>query len=267
MQPEPQSVINDLTDERLRLWSGIAGTHIVVGMEVRRLLKKLDKFLATSKPDMTTAIALHEQAYLSSYLQKISDTIRLFDASEEAGLPAIAAAISRAHSFYVCGEIKMSERQLLQTDLDSADASALAGIADGCVHTGLFKMAADLYGRSGREAGEVASKVVTASEIMAKVGATDAQVVDRIAAAAAVVKSMSDHPLIAYDMFAMESEGILYRFMVNASIDRLIDIDSSIDAELSGKFNDPIDEWFSIGVCPYEAGSPILAMEGFYVSV
>ena len=102
---------------------------------------------------------------------------------------------------------------------------------------------------------------------MDQIGATDEQVVRRVAAAAKIIKSMSAHPFIAFDLFAMQGEGILYRFVVNGSTERLVEIDMAIDEALIADFDEEIDDVLSIGIAPYEFGSNMLAADGYYVGV
>lgn len=266
MRPEPRSAINELSSERRELWSEIAATHVVDELRIRRLIKKLDSLVVPSHLlDSTVAIALHEQSYLYAYQLKIDAALRLLADAERAGLPSVAAAVSRAHILYICGDLEMSRRVLLDAELDDADSSGLAGIADGCAHSGLFIMAADLYMRAGKNSGEVSQHLLVAAEIMTDIGATDEQVSKRLVTASKIIRSMTSHPHIALDIFAMHGEGILYRFMVKDRIERLLEIDCAIDIALSSSYEEAIDQVLSIGVAPHEDGVVLAAEDGFYV--
>lgn len=268
MQPQPRLALDELLKDRSLLWHRIADTHTVNELEIRRLFNRLDQVIAGSGgDDSIAAAALHEQAYLQSYLMRVEGAQKLFQMAEDAGLPELAVSVSRAHSLYICGEIEMSERQILSADIATAGDFALAGLADCCVHTGLFKRASALYETSGREDGQVSMKATIAAQIMDTVGATDEQICRRIQAAAEVIKRFSSHPFICFDVFAMHGHGILYRFMVKAGTDHLLAIDAAVDQALSEKFDDPVDQVFSIGIAPYEAGAQIYAADGYYVGV
>lgn len=268
MLPEPRLALNKLLKERTQLWHKIAENHYVDEFEIRRLFNKLDRLIIDPGAEFNIApAALHEQAYLYAYQMKTSNALRLFEDARRAGLDGLAVSISTAHALYVCGEVEMSKEEILRTDYSDADNRGLSGLADTCVHTGLFKMARDLYIRSGTQGGEVSTQVLRAAEIMDQIGATDEQVVRRVAAAAKIIKSMSAHPFIAFDLFAMQGEGILYRFVVNGSTERLVEIDMAIDEALIADFDEEIDDVLSIGIAPYEFGSNMLAADGYYVGV
>ncbi|MFJ2362453.1 hypothetical protein ACIPIN_01835 [Pseudomonas sp. NPDC087697] len=268
MLPEPGLAINKLSEDRLRLWHKIAETHFVDELEIRRLFNRIDNLLIDPGVEFTVAsIALHEQAYLFAYQMKTDNSLHLFKDAQRAGLDKLAVSISTAHALYICGEIEMSKDEILRSDISDAENAGLSGLADSCVHTGLLQKARDLYIRSGKQKGEVSTQVIRAAEIMDQIGANDDQVVRRIATAARVIKSMSTHPFIAYDLFAMHDEGILYRFVVKGSTERLVEIDMAIDEALLNEFDEEIDEVLSIGLAPYELGANILAADGYYVGV
>jgi len=266
MRPESKSVVNDLSTERRNLWSEIAARHAVDELKVHRLIKKFDDLIIPSRQrDSTIAIALHEQGYLYAYLGKKEISLQLFEDAVLAGLMPLAATISKAHALYICGDLELSKKVLLGIDIEDADPAGLAGVADGCVQLGLFRMAADLYVQAGKQSGEVSEHLLAAAEIMNEIGATDDQVSARIETASKIIQSMSGHPHIALDVFAMQGEGILYRFMVKGPTDHLMAIDSAIDQALGSKYNDAIDRFLSIGVAPHEEGAVLTANEGYYV--
>jgi hypothetical protein len=268
MRPEPESVVNNLSNERRDLWSEIAARHAIDELKVRRLIRKFDDLIVPSRQtDSTIAIALHEQGYLYAYLGKKEISMQLFDDAVVAGLMPLAASISKAHALYICGDLKMSKEVLLGIDIEGVDQSGLAGVADGCMHLGLFTMAADLYVKAGKQSGEVSQHLLAAAEIMNEIGATDDQVSARLETASKIIQSMSGHPHIALDVFAMQGEGILYRFMVKGPTDHLMAIDSAIEQALGSKYNDAIDQYLSIGVAPHEEGAILTANEGYYVSM
>ena len=268
MLPEPRLALDILFKERNQLWHRIAENHYVDEVEVRRLFNKLDRLIIDPSAEFNIApAALHEQAYLYAYQMKTSNALRLFEDARRAGLDGLAVSISKAHALYVCGEIEMSKEEILRTDYSDADDRGLSGLADTCVYTGLFKMARDLYIRAGKQGGEENTQILRAAGIMDQIDATDEQVVRRVATAAKIIKTMSTHPFIAFDLFAMQGEGILYRFVVKGSTERLVEIDMAIDEALIANFDEEIDDVLSIGVAPYEFGLNMLAAGGYYVGM
>lgn len=255
MQGQPKLAIAGFADQRRLMWDSIAHTHVVNQIAVRRLYNDIDGLLAVlplGHPGRP--FALHEQAYLCAYLMKSDASLKLFLQAETEGLPPIAKAVSAAHAMYVCGEIKLAINEIEHVNLDKAESRDLLAVADQCVHLGLFRRARDLYLAAGSAEGYV-ERIVCAAELMDEIGGTDREVSDRIATAAEIVKKMSYHPLIGYDVFAMRDEGILFRFVVRDDIERLVDIDREIDRALSAQFDGPIDSLFSIGIYPHAEGS------------
>lgn len=268
MQGQPKLAITDFADQRRVMWSSIAQTHSVDEMGVRRLLNSLDALLAALPPgDPNRRFVLHEQAYLYAYLMKVDPAIKLFMQAELEGLSPIAKSVSAAHALYVCGEIHMAVKEVELVNLEKADSADLIAVANQCVHLGLFRRARDLYEKAGASVEGYVGRVKCAAELMEGIDASDHEVSDRLAVAARIVREMSCHPLIGYDVFAMHDEGILFRFVVRDDIERLVEIDMEIDSVLSSTFDSSIDELFSIGICPHTAGSLKEIGDAYNVSV
>lgn len=268
MQGQPKLAIVDFADQRKVMWHAIAQTHIVDEMAVRRLMNKLDSLLGALPPgDKSRPFVLHEQAYLYAYLMKTESCVKLFSQAESEGFSPLQKAISAAHALYVCGELRMAVEEIQRVNLEGRDTKELIAVANQCVHLGLFKRARDIYEKSGEPINGYAKRVVCAAELMDEIGASDHDISERLAVAAEIVKRLSCHPLIGYDVFAMHDEGILFRFVVRDEMDNLVEIDREIDDTLAQKFDGPIDKLFSVGVCPHVAGGLKEIGEAHNVSV
>lgn len=268
MQGQPKLAIADFANQRRVMWSSIAQTHTVNEMAVRRLLNSLDALLAVLPTgDPGRGIVLHEQAYLYAYLMKVDSSTKLFMQAELEGLPPLAKSVSAAHALYVCGEINMAVKEIELANLEKAKSRDLIAVANQCVHLGLFRRARDLYQKIGSSGDDYVDRVICAAEMMDEINALDHEVSDRLAVAARIVKEMSCHPLIGYDVFAMHGEGILFRFVVRDDVERLVDIDQEIDVALSHKFDSPLDALFSVGICPHTEGSLKEIGDAYNVSV
>jgi len=256
MQGQPKLAIADFADQRRIMWEAIAKTHMIDEMAVRRLLNQLDALLAAlPRGHQSRPLVLHEQAYLYAYLMKADPALKLFIQAESEGLPSIAKSVSTAHALYICGEMNMAVEEIERASLDDAGSDELIAVANQCVHLGLFRRARDLYEKAGSPIEGYVARVTCAAELMEEIGASDHDVSDRLSVAAQIVKDMSQHPFIGYDVFAMRGEGILFRFVVRDDIGRLVEIDREIDAALSNQFNSPVDGLFSVGIYPHEEGS------------
>lgn len=256
MQGQPKLAIADFADQRRVMWEAFAKTHIIDEMAVRRLLNHLDAlFAALPSGHRSRPLVLHEQAYLYAYLMKADSAVKLFIQAESEGLPPVAKSVSTAHALYVCGEMKMAVEEIERVSLDGAGSDELIAVANQCVHLGLFRRARDLYEKAGSTIEGYVARVICAAELMEEIGASDQEVSDRLAVVAHIVKDMSRHPFIGYDLFAMRGEGILFRFVVRDDIGRLVEMDRQIDEALSNQFESPIDRLFSVGIYPHEDGS------------
>lgn len=268
MQGQPKLAITDFADQRKVIWHAIAQTHTVDEMAVRRLLNKLDSLLgALPYGDKSRPVVLHEQAYLYAYLMKAELSAKLFLQAESEGFSPLQKAVSAAHALYVCGELSMAVEEIERVKLESREPRELIAVANQCVHLGLFRRARDIYEKSGQPINGYVKRVICAAELMDEIGATDHDVSDRLAVAAEIVKRLSSHPLIGYDVFAMRDEGILFRFVVRDEINHLVEIDREIDEALALKFNGSIDSLFSVGVCPHAPGALKEIGEAHNVSV
>ncbi|EZP62713.1 hypothetical protein [Pseudomonas sp. RIT357] len=252
MQGKPRLAVNEISSERMVLWHSLAGTHVVDEFSVRRLINKIDSVLSSlSYGDKKRALLLHEQAYLHAYLMKPNASIGFFSEAEAAGLPSFAKHLAAAHAMAICGELEMARSENLSVIIDKLSADDVVVVADSSAHLGLYKRAKDLYVLAGKTPEGFMCRAFEAADIMDDSGVSDEDIFDRLSLATAVVKRLSGHPNIAYDMFALRGEGILYRFVVRASIETLVEIDAAIDEALSLSFDAQADRILSIGVMPH----------------
>ncbi|WP_122448677.1 hypothetical protein [Pseudomonas viridiflava] len=256
MQAKPRLAIVDIATDRQTLWSEATRSYVMDEIKVRRLINKLDKLLSTLPPSHShRVIALHEKAYLYAYLMKRDVSRKYFDDAESEGLPLLAKCVSLSHALFVCGDLKGGAQEIMKVDREQVAQVDLVGVAACCVHLGLFKMAKDFYLQAGMGAEGISKKVVEAAQILDDIEAEDSDILERISVAGEIVKQMTNSPLIAYDLFAMQGEGILFRFVVRGGVDHLSKIDRAIDEALSSQFCEVIDNFFSIGIAPHAPDS------------
>jgi hypothetical protein len=252
MQAKPRLAVNDISSERMVLWHSLAGNHVLDEFSVRRLINKIDSVLGSlSYGDKKRALLLHEQAYLHAYLMKPEASASLFSEAEAAGFPTFAKCMAAAHALAMCGEMEMAKSENLSVVIDSLNTDDLVVLADSSAHLGLYKRAKDIYVLAGKAPEGFMCRAFEAAEIMDASEISDEDIFERLSLATKIVKELSGHPNIAYDMFALRGEGILYRFVVRASIEKLVEIDAAIDEALAASFDAQTDRVLSIGVMPH----------------
>ncbi|MBN3471299.1 hypothetical protein G0D98_23035 [Pseudomonas savastanoi pv. phaseolicola] len=186
--------------------------------------------------------------------------------AELSGLPLLAKSASLSHALFICGDIAAAALEIMNIDMDNAGKDDLIGLATSCVHLGMFKRARDLYLRAGAVDDGIPIKVIDAAEILDDIGVSDSEVVARMAVAGAVIRQMTNSPLIAYDLFAMKEEGILFRFVVSGSTGFLAAVDSAVDEALAAQFSAVVDDYLSISIAPHTPDS-VKPMGNLYVCV
>lgn len=252
MHAKPRLAINDLAKERIKLWVQMAKTHEVDELLIQRLLRNMDSVLSSLPAnDKTIPWFYHEQGYLNAYRKRTAEVLRLFDLSIELGFHPVAAGLSKAHALFICGEISMGRDVLAALEPDGTNLEEVESVAAACAHFGLFFKARELLHSIGKGADDQYRESLLAAQLLEDAGIDDIEVTRRLNVAAGIVKNMTAHPLIAYSIFAMRDEGILFRFVVKDSIEKIVQIDRAIDETMAEQFDGLVDEVLSIGVKPY----------------
>lgn len=252
MQAKPRLAISVLAKERIELWVNMAKTHEVDELLIQRLLRNMDSVLVKLPVnDKTIPWFYHEQGYLNAYRKRTSEVIRLFDLSIGLGFHPVAAGLSKAHALFICGEISMGRDVLSALEPDEANPEEVESVAAACAHFGLFFKARALLQSIGKGEDAKYNESLLAAQILEEAGIDDIEVTRRLNVAAGIVRSMTAHPLIAYSIFAMRDEGVLFRFVVKDSIEKIVQIDRAIDETMSAQFDGLVDEVLSIGVKPH----------------
>ena len=92
---------------------------------------------------------------------------------------------------------------------------------------------------------------MAAARILNQLGVDDTELTKRLDTACRVIRANINHPILGQKLFAMEGEGILFRYIVKASIDELIELnDKVLDALIDGH-DGPLDQELSIRVSPW----------------
>lgn len=256
MSGQPRPAIEEIADERIAIFNEIVRTHQVDDLKIRRLQNRLEKLISSSNVEpIVRSIFNHELAYLYAYRGMAAEASACFNEAEDFGLTGVSLSLSRAHTSYLCGNIKESARQAKRHSSSASGDHEIGNLVVLCIQAGLFIMAENIL--KGMTTAEQ-PYVHIASAILERLGCSESDVTERLQVAADVIKSSIKHPLMSYSLLAMEGEGILYRFVVRAGIDEIVALDRAIDRALSERFdadNSELDHFLSVGVKPYTAGA------------
>ena len=185
------------------------------------------------------------------------------DRALRCGLDRLAISVSKAHILIMFGRFIDARVELETIDFESVPASAQGSIRGLCEEVGMYVEASKF------DAGTHASEFFSpeAKKILNDANINEVEVTRRLDYAAAIVSAHSKHRLIAYDLFAMDGEGILFRFVIDAPIDDLLSLDWEITGGVAKTFNGPVDDILSIGVKPFSKGEKHIEFGAYNVDI
>ena len=231
---------------------------------VKRLELSIQKMLDLSTTSTNIKAALyHELAYLSAFKLKIDQAMSYMDTSESLGMNAFGALVSRMFLLGLNGRFGDIREAVERFDLPEPHDSDNRLIVSHLVEAGMLNLACERL----IAAGDPSSQVVAAGAVLRSIGATDAELNERLDFAARLLVEEVGAPLIAYKFFAMEGEGILYQFVVRADIDTLAALDQKLSDAIVDHFDAALDEYLSISVIPFVPNSVIERMDAYHVDI
>lgn len=250
-QPQAESLLNKLFRRRRDLEASFHNSFLLDEVEARRLAKDLQA--ESSKGSITQherGAVLHELAYVEGLRGRLTSALGFMGLAHQCGLDDLVIAVSSAHILIMFGRFVDARAALEKIDYESAPASAQGSIYGLCEEVGMYELASKIpIGFSNQE-----FQSNEANEILKDANINEIEVTRRLNFAAEIVCAQAKHRLIAYDLFAMPGEGILFRFIVDAPMDDLLKLDWEITSEVAKKFNGPVDDILSIGVKPFSKG-------------
>ncbi len=263
-QPQAQSLLSHLSQRRRDLVDHFRDSFLLDEVEARRLAKDLQAESAKgSISQLVRGAALHELAYVEGLRGRLTSALGFMDRALRCGLDALAVSVSKAHILTMFGRFIDARAELEAIDLESIPASARGSIYGLCEEVGMYSAASKVDIRNPTP--EFFS--AEASKILADANISEVEITQRLDFAALIVRERAKHSLIAYDLFAMRGEGILFRFVVDAPMDELIELDWEITGKIAKKFSGLADDILSIGVKPFSKGEQHLEYGAYRVDV
>lgn len=220
-------------------------------VEARRLCRDLQ--VATSnngQPEQVRGALFHELAYVEALRGQQQSALDFIAKAQLSGLNELSITISRAYLFSMFGRFLDARATLESCNIQDAPQASYGAFRGLCEEVGMYSVASSI--EINNHPTEYLSK--DAHCVLESFGIGDQEVTARLDFAAGMVAARAKHRLLAYDLFAMEGEGILFRFVVDAPPDELLQLDWDISEAVAEKFDGPLDSILSIGIKPFSKG-------------
>jgi len=263
MDIQPKTVLEESLEARARIEDGLYVTYDLDEVAVERLKRNIIKDLKNKgRPDMYVAALHHELAYLLG-LQGRKGVDAQLDLAHERGMDRVAIDISRSHIAQMNGRISAS-RSIVEglAQMDDLPESARPLLL---AHFGQVGMLEEMM-KYATPTHDLTRESVAAG-ILQRLGISDVELTKRLDTACRVIRANANHPILGQKVFAMEGEGILYRYIVKASIDELLTINDKVLDALIEEHDGPLDQELSICVVPWSADEKHNREVAYHVSL
>lgn len=266
MSPQPQtdSLLNDLFRRRRGLETHFRESFLLDEVEARRLSKDFQAAAAKgSISQLQRGALLHDLAYVEALRGNKKSSLDFMDRARFCGMNDLSITVSKAHLLTMFGCFSEARLILASFSIENAPAAANSSFRGLCEEVGMYKVA------SGLEVAHAPSEYLSneASKILESAGISDADVTERLDYAASIVVSRAKHRLLAYDLFALDGEGILFRFVVDGPEDELLSLDWELTEKVAERFDGPLDSVLSIGIKPFSKGESHFAYGSYHAYV
>lgn len=260
-----KTITQAVADARKIIEDELHKSYIVDDLSVERLKRKVKQTLSTSSGHRGTMIAMHhELAYLLALQGRYSEAMDHLSRSENWGLDPVAKVFSTAYLSILNGQM-LSARQAVDDHEFIAAVPAKNMSLLAAIHVNLGIMEKALIA-TAPEKSEF-KHVQAAARVLESIGVSDLELTKRLDTACRVIRENISHPILVYKVFAMEGEGILYRFLVRASIDDVVELNDKVLDALMDNHDGPLDQELSIRVTPWTVDDKPDREEAYYVGI
>lgn len=251
MSPQPQSVAVEISQQRLAVWDRLRETHAVDELAIKRLQNRIFGLLEKPTVGLVLKKALyHELACLLSYQGRLGDALHYLDSAGRLGLPEPVCHLARGHMLWMNGEVSEMRSVLERIEL-GGDLALLHTLTGGLASGGMFSRARECIHKLAAKSSDD-NYLCIAADILEEYQIEDSEVGVRLQTAASVLKGKISHPFLAYEVFADKDEGISFNFIVNATVEEVVELDRCVVEALVEKYDDPLDSLLAINVKPFE---------------
>ncbi|HDS1693838.1 TPA: hypothetical protein QEM72_004422 [Pseudomonas putida] len=262
MDPQPKTVLHELLEARGKIEADLLASYSLDEFAVERLKRKIMKELECwGGPRPYKAALHHELAYLLG-LQGRKGVDAELDRAQASGMDPIAIAISRSHIALMNGRISFSRSIVEGLSREELPEAARLALRAHLGQTGMLEAI-----MKDSEGGDDIKREIAAARILKRLNIDDVELTKRLDTACRVIRENANHPILGQKLFAMEGEGILYRYAVKASIDELIELNDKVLDALIEEHDGPLDQELSICVVPWSAEENFNREGAYHVSL
>lgn len=263
--PVKKTVAEEITEARVLIENRLYSTYAIDELSTERAKRKAMQLLQlSSTPAKAKIIVHHEVAYLLALQGKYRESMEHLSLSASWGLDPVATVFSTSHMSILNGRMLHARDVVDAPDflklVPSKSKSLLAAIQ---VNVGIIEKAVITTGFDKSEFKHIAA----AARILESIGVSDMELTKRLDTACRVIREHANHPILGYKLFAMEGEGILYRFLVRASVDDVIELNDKLLDALLDNHDGPLDRELSICVTPWSESEKPNREEAYYVGL
>lgn len=260
-----KTIAEEIAETRRAIEDALHSSYMIDELSVERAKRKAAKFLETPNTPVNFRIVLHhEVAYLLGLQGKYSESMEHVAASTYWGLEPVASAFSTAHLSLLNGQMLRAREAVDASDfLQNVPPHSRSLLAAIQMNLGAMEKAAIATGHEKSEFKHVRAAV----QILKSIGEPDIELTKRLDTACRVIRENVSHPILGFKLFAMEGEGILYRFLVRASIDDVIELNDKVLDALMDNHDGPLDRELTICTTPWTADEKPDREEAYYVGL
>lgn len=260
---QPKSVLEECSEERLRIQERLSSAYDVDELAIERLKRKLRADLGVQNHPDTYLGAVHLQlAYLLG-VQGRAEADAELDAAEKCGIDHAAVSLSRSHialmNGFICSARAIVEELSRTADLPESARPLLT------VHFSHAGMLEELM--KCQDISHDLTRETDAAQILQAAGIADIELTKRLDTACRVIRVNANHPILGMKIFAMEDEGIMYRYVVKGSDDDLIKLNDKVLDALIEQHDGPLDQQLSICVVPWTPDEEFILEAAYHVRV
>lgn len=263
VKSQPKTVLQEVFEGRQAIESVLYGSYDLNEVAIARLKNRiLADLKIPGRPSAYFAGLHHELGYLLA-LQNRSGADAQLELAERYGMDSNAVAISRSHIALMSGRISDARKIIESLFLKDIPLEVKQILTPHLVQPGML----EIMMKSNISMGRDVRYEMVAAEILRGLNVKDIELTSRLNTACGVIRENISHPILAQKIFAMEGEGILYRYVVKASIEELVHLNDMILDSLMDNHDGPLDQELTICVAPWAAEDNHPREQRYHVSL
>ena len=260
---QPKSEIADLFAQRQAIKNRLSQTCALDEVSIERLKRRFRKMLKSPTLSQAQQAAVyHELACLVGTQGRYTEAVSYMESSRGLGMDKFAVSFTTAYLALLNGRI--IDARLLVENISSSVLPQTIPLLRA--HQAQVGMLGDFMAEETLDS-DFQREALEAKKVIGRLGISDFEITRRLDAACTLIRSHINHPIISYKLFASETEGILYRFLVNADTNKLADLNEMVLDMLIERFDEEIDNELSILVTPWSPSDSQISEEGYLVGV